>query len=269
MAELLQMWAMVEVLGFICMPLTITVFHNLPDRGWAFSKAIGMALLAFCVWLPLMCLQFLPFSQFFILGVLLILFAFNLMGFLRVRHTLVKLVRTNFPYIVASEVVFIGMMFLLGWIRSYGPDIRSFEMFMDEGFIAAIMRSPHFPPSDMWFSGYAINYYYYAHYTIAMLAKLLGQSPSIAFNTGICIIFGLCAVNLFGITCNIVTWARYLRLRVQRYSSVLPERADSVLQPLLPAIPYGLLSMLMALIFGNLASTQQWWAAHASSSPNL
>src|SRR5207237_4358552 len=99
MVELIQMWALVEVLGFICMPLTITVFHNLPDRGWAFSKAIGMALLAFCVWLPLMCLQFLPFSQFLIMGVLLIVFAFNLVGFLRVRHTLVQVVRSNFQFV--------------------------------------------------------------------------------------------------------------------------------------------------------------------------
>src|SRR6266567_325977 len=212
MVELIQMWALVEVLGFIFLPLTITVFHNLPDRGWAFSKAIGVALLAFCVWLPLMCLQFLPFSQLFILGVLLIIVAFNLVGFLRTRHTLFKVVRTNLPYILASEAAFIGMMFLLGWIRSYGPDIRGFEMFMDEGFIAAIMRSPHFPPSDMWYSGYSINYYYYAHYTIAVLAKLLGQSPSVAFNTGICIFYGLTGVSLFGVTSNIVAWAQHRRI---------------------------------------------------------
>lgn len=267
MAELLQMWAMVEILGFICMPLTITVFHNLPDRGWAFSKAIGMALLAFCVWLPLMCLQFLPFSQFFILGVLLILFAFNLMGFLRVRHTLVKLVRTNFSYIVASEVVFIGMMFLLGWIRSYGPDIRSFEMFMDEGFVAAIMRSPHFPPSDMWFSGYAINYYYYAHYTIAVLAKLLGQSPSIAFNTGICTFFGLTAVNLFGVTSNIVAWAQHRRkVKAAGAVDMKSEQPDTVYPSLLRAMPYGVLTMVMGLVLGNLAATQQWWEAHGDAS---
>src|SRR6266480_1284208 len=213
MVELIQMWALVEVLGFICLPLTITVFHNLPDRGWAFSKAIGVALLAFCVWLPLMSLHFLPFSPLFITGVLLILVAFNIIGFLRVRHTLLKVVRVNLIYIVACEIVFFGMMFLLGWIRSYVPDIHSFEMFMDEGFIAAIMRSPHFPPSDMWLSGYPINYYYYAHFTIATLAKLLGQSPSIAFNTGICMFFGLTAVNLFGVTSNIVSWARYQRRR--------------------------------------------------------
>jgi len=186
MLELVQMWALVEVLGFICLPLTITVFHNLPDRGWAFSKAIGMALLAFCVWLPLMFFQMLPFSQFFILGVLLLIVACNIIGFLRVRQTLLKIIYTNFFYIVICEAIFLGMMFLLGWIRSYIPDIRSFEMFMDEGFLAAIMRSPHLPPNDMWYSGYFINYYYYAHFTMGVLAKLLGQSPSIAFNTGIC-----------------------------------------------------------------------------------
>ena len=66
MVELLQMWALVEVLGLLCLPLTITVFHNLPDRGWSFIKAISIALLAFCVWLPLMTIQVLPFSQLFI-----------------------------------------------------------------------------------------------------------------------------------------------------------------------------------------------------------
>ena len=49
MVELLQMWALVEVFGIICLPLTVTIFHNLPDHGWAFTKAIGIALLAFCV----------------------------------------------------------------------------------------------------------------------------------------------------------------------------------------------------------------------------
>src|SRR5437879_511867 len=213
-----------------------------------------------------MCLQLLPFSQFFILCVLLILFAFNLVGFLRVRRTLVKVVRTNFPYIVASEVVFIGMMFLLGWIRSYGPDIRSFEMFMDEGFIAAIMRSPHFPPSDMWFSGYAINYYYYAHYTIAVLAKLLGQSPSIAFNTGICTFFGLTAVNLFGVTSNIVAWAQHRRkVKAAGAVDMESERPDTVYPSLLRAMPYGVLTMLMGLALGNLAATQQRCEAHGDA----
>jgi len=282
MGELFQMWALVEVLGIMCLPLTVTVFHNLPDRGWAFSKAISIALLTFCVWLPLMYVHALPFSQLFIAGVLLILLALNILGFLRVRHSIAKLLRVNVFYIVACEVIFLGMVFLLGWIRSYGPDIRSFEMFMDEGFLAAILRSPHFPPNDMWLAGYPINYYYYAHLTVAVLAKLLWQPPSIAFNTGICMFFGLTAVNLFGVTCNIVSWARYLHTkrvgagtderRPQAVAPVVqtdsqPERPDTVHPPLLRAIPYGLLTILMAQVLGNLAATQTWWKQHGDLSP--
>lgn len=262
MVELLQMWAMVEVLGFVCLPLTITVFHNLPDRGWAFSKAIGTAVLAFCVWFPLMCLRFLPFSQFFVSGVFLLLLAFNIIGFLQVRQTIVKVIRVNLTYILISETVFAGMMLLLGWIRSYVPDIRSFEMFMDEGFIAAIMRSPNFPPNDMWFSGFPINYYYYAHFTVAALAKLLGQPPSIAFNTGISMFYGLTAVNLFGVTCNIVSWAQHARKGARVNGATEVQRPDTSYPSLLRAVPYGFLTMLMALVLGNLAATQQWWEQH-------
>ena len=284
MFELLQMWALVELIGLICLPLTITVFHNLPDRGWAFSKAIAIALLAFCVWLPLMYVHALPFNQMFIAGILLILSAFGIMGFVRTYRAIIKVLRAHFIYIVACEIVFLGMVFLLGWIRSYGPDIRSFEMFMDEGFIAAIMRSPHLPPNDMWFSGYPINYYYYAHFTVAVLAKLLGQPPSIAFNTGICMFFGLTAVNLFGVTCNVVAWARHLRMRATRAETVecrfiehvsptqplttpapteaAMERPDTFYPSLLGAMPYGLITMLMGQVLGNLAATQQWFQIH-------
>ncbi len=260
MLELLQMWALMEVLGVIFLPLTITVFHNLPDRGWAFSKAVGLAILAFCVWLPLMCLQFLPFSQIFILCVLLILVALNVFGFLRVRQTVLKVLCTHRVYIVCVELIFLGMVFLLGLLRSYSPEIRNFEMFMDEGFLAAIMRSPHLPPNDMWYAGQPINYYYYAHYTIAMLAKLLGQSPSIAFNTGISLFFGLTAVSLFGVTCNVVAWAAYRH----RQSSPLAElpSADRVWTSMKVALPYGVLTILLGLVLGNLAATQTWWINH-------
>jgi len=270
MLELFQMWGLVEALGLLCLPLTMTVFHNLPDRGWAFSKAIGVALLAFCVWLPLMTLHFLPFTQLFIAGVVLILLALQLVGFVRMRHTIAKAVRLNIPHIVLTEFIFLGMVFLLGYMRSYLPDIRSYEMYMDEGFITAIMRSTHFPPNDMWFAGASLNYYYYAHFTVAMLAKLLGQSPSIAFNTGISMFFGLTASNLFGVTSNIVAWSRHLRTRVATSPDAETERPDMVHPPLLGAAPYGLLTMVMGLVLGNLASTQTWWQMHGdvSQDPN-
>jgi len=157
------------------------------------------------------------------------------------------------------------MVFLLGWLRSRNPNIQSFEMFMDEGFIAAIMRSAHFPPNDMWFAGYSINYYYYAHFVVATLAKLLGQSPSIAFNTGISIYFGLTAINLFGITSNIIAWACHLHTQKKLQPTMLAEQVDQVHAPLLGSIPYGFITMITGLILGNLAATQQWWQNHGEA----
>ncbi len=262
MIELFEMWALIEVLGLLLLPLTVTVCHNLPDRGWAFSKTLGLAIFSFVVWLPLMYVPILPYSQLLILAVAALLAVFGLAGCWRLRHELLKLIRLNVAYILVSEFVFLGMVFLLGWLRSFGPEIRSYEMFMDEGFIAAIMRSPHFPPNDMWFAGYSINYYYYAHFTIATAAKLLGQTPSIAFNTGICIFFGLTAVNLFGVACNIVSWARYLRISVRHEEAI--EKPDKVHPSLVRSIPFGFLSMIMGLVLGNLAATQQWWQNHGN-----
>src|SRR5258708_8046891 len=226
-----------------------------------------MVLIAFCVWCPVMWLHFLPFSQQFIAGIVLMILAVNVVSFLRLRHAIAKFVRVNVAYIVTTELVFVGMIFLLGWVRSYGPEIRNFEMFMDEGFISAIMRSTHFPPNDMWFAGYSLNYYYYAHFTIAVLAKLIGQSPSIAFNTGICIFFGLTAVNMFGVTCNIVAWSRFIRSRARKGNEITVERPELEHPPLFGAVPYGLLTFVMGLILGNLAATQQWFKMHGDSVP--
>lgn len=261
MVQLLQMWALVEVLGLVCLPLTTTIFKNLPDRGWAFTKIVGLALLAFCVWLPLMTLQFLPFSRTFVLGVLLLIVALNLLSLPRTWKSIVTLVRTHLVYVIVCELVYLGMMFLLGWVRSYNPNIQSFEMFMDEGFLAAILRSPHFPPQDMWLSGYSINYYYYAHYTIAVLAKLINQPASIAFNTGICTFFGLTAINIFGVTSNIVAWASHQR------ASDDGRRPRRQVPSLVKAMPFGAISVLMGLLLGNLASTQVWWQQHDSGLP--
>ncbi|GCE49059.1 YYY domain-containing protein [Thermosporothrix hazakensis] len=264
MIELFQMWALVEVLGIICLPLAVTVFHNLPDRGLAFSKALGVVLFAFCVWLPLMVLRFLPFSRVFTVSIVLLLLVVNGGALLRVRvrQTIAKTARRNIVYIVLIEVLFLALVCLLGWLRSLDPRIRSFETFMDEGLLSSIMRSSHFPPHDMWYAGQPINYYYYAHYCVAVLAKLAGVPASIAFNAGISILFGLTGINLFGVSSNIVSWARYLRARKAEDADLLEEDPSTVYPPLLGGVLFGLLTVLFCIILGNLASTQIWWANH-------
>jgi uncharacterized membrane protein len=263
MAELLQMWVVMEVLGLLSLPLTMSLFRNVPDRGWAFSKALGLVVFAFAVWLPLMCFPFLPYSRLFIVAIFLLFALCCGYGWARKRQQIIEQARRHLTYTVVTELIFLLMLILMGLLRSFKPNIQSFEMFMDEGFIAAIMRSPHFPPNDMWLAGYSINYYYYAHYVVATLAKLLGQSPSIAFNTGISMFFGLTALNLFGVTCNIVSWGKYVRAMGRPGPRQQEDVQQTALLPTLrPAIPYGFVGVAMGLILGNLAATQQWWQNH-------
>src|SRR5690349_5695396 len=98
MLELFVLWALVEVLGLCCLPLTLTVFHNLPDRGWAFSKTLGLAVFAFAVWLPLMVIPTLPFSRPFIAGVAFLLLALSVLGFVRSYQDILDLVRRQRSY---------------------------------------------------------------------------------------------------------------------------------------------------------------------------
>src|SRR5687768_451841 len=118
MLDLFVLWALVLVLGLLCLPLTVTVFANLPDRGWAFSKTLGLAVFAFCVWFPLMVIQALPFNRLFIIGVALILVALSLYGFLRMRQSIIQFVQQHKSYILVTELIFLGMVCLLGWLRS-------------------------------------------------------------------------------------------------------------------------------------------------------
>jgi uncharacterized membrane protein len=259
MLELLQMWALVEFIGLACLPLTMTVFRNVPDRGWAWSKSLGIVVLAFCTWFPLMIVQSIPYSRPVLIGIALLLLVIMLIGFWRSYKTVLQMIRTNYIYVLVTEGIFLGMLLIFCWVRLYGPNIISFETYMDEGFLASIMRGPNLPPHDMWYSGYSINYYYYGHYTIATLAKIIGQPADIAFNTGIIMLFGLTGVNLFGLTCNIVNWARHLRRQRINDAEYQSKPAFAIKHSLIEAMPYGILSILMGVVLGNMASAVQWW----------
>jgi YYY domain-containing protein len=244
MSELLGWWLLVEALGVAGLPLTITVFSRLPDRGWSAAKPLALLVLGWLIWFPATVIAALPFSRAWIIGTMLV-FALANVALLRassVRQALTKFIQAQRGYIVASEVVFAGAFGLMAWVRSFTPEVLDTEKFMDVAFLSAIWRAPHLPPPDPWLSGETINYYYFGHYLMALIAKALGTPPGTAFNLAIALIFALTAVVLFGLATNIVA-----AMRRTRESS------------LLRYIPAGLASVFFVLSAGNLAGAQQWW----------
>ena len=72
----------------------------------------------------------------------------------------------------------------------------------------AINRSESFPPHDPWLAGTDVNYYYFGHYLVALLVRVLGLDPTVGFNLAVPLFYALSATAVFA-----VASALYLALR--------------------------------------------------------
>jgi YYY domain-containing protein len=246
MGELFIWWLLAEVLGIVVLPLAAVLGANLPDRGWGLARPLGLLALGWLVWFPLSVVTIFPYSRGWIAGTLVALAVANvvLLRVPEVRVALRRLVTSERGYLLAGEAVFAGAFALMGWERSFTPAVQGTEKPMDVAFLSAIWRAPHLPPPDTWLSGYAINYYYFGHFLMATVAKLLGTPPSDAFNTSVALVFALTATAVFAVATNLVAVAR-------------PQPAHTLGR----AAPFGVASALLVLVLGNLNGAQIWWKA--------
>jgi YYY domain-containing protein len=198
---------LVELLGFIALPLTASFLGNLRDRGYAFSKVLAIALIGYMVWLAAS-LGIMPFSRSLILVAVLVLL---LLSLLRARGECGwgSFLRAHRNNVIATEAVFLGFFGLFMLFRLYNPDIFWSESSMDFSFINSVLRTRYFPPLDPWCAGIYLNYYYYGHYLVAMLTKMSGIPPYITYNLSFCLIPALVITGVFSIVYNLSGRVRY------------------------------------------------------------
>jgi len=209
---LLWWLVIVELLGVVTFPLAFHVFPGLYDKGWGLSKTLGLLVLAYLVWLPAS-LRLLPFASWMVaLMFALLAFAGAAVAWLR-REALWAFVRTKWRPLLLCEVLFLATFLAFTWVRALDPDLwhiyRGGEKPMELAFLDAILRSRYFPPFDPWFSGGYINYYYYGQYLIAVLIKLTGIVPTVAFNLALPLLFGLTFTGAFSVVSGLTRrwWA--------------------------------------------------------------
>ncbi|MDD1676441.1 MAG: DUF2298 domain-containing protein [Methanomicrobiales archaeon] len=98
------------------------------------------------------------------------------------------------------DMVFLAGFAVLLMVRWMNPTISYAEKFMDHAFLASMMRSPGISPLDPWYAGGTLSVYYYLGYwMVATVGLLTGTPSSIAFNLGLPMILGMCAVSLYAI----------------------------------------------------------------------
>jgi len=244
-------WLIIEILGLAALPLAYRLFRNLPDRGYAFARPLGILLTSYVLWIGAS-FGFLRHSWGGIVFSILVVAVFSWWFYSRENRGLASFLRGNRRVVIANEVLFALAFVLFAIYRAYNPEIMGTEKPMEFAFLNAILRSDTFPPHDPWLSGFGISYYYFGYLMMAMLTRLSGVASAVAFNLAIALLFALTVTGAYALVYNLIQGAEERRssgAREQgsRGAGEQGGRGDSVTRYLVP-----ILGPLFVAVMGNL-----------------
>src|SRR3989344_9584175 len=119
--EIFKWWLIIFGIGIIFIPLTFNIFKNFFDKGYIFSKILGIVIVSYTVFL-LGILHLLPFS-FLTSALVLIFFAIlNFAFIIRKKNDGLKkflmILKKNWAIFIFEEILFIFCLLSWSYIRS-------------------------------------------------------------------------------------------------------------------------------------------------------
>ncbi len=200
-SAVLQWWVVLFFMGIIVTPITFRLFRLFFDKGYPFSKIIGLLIVGYCVFV-VGTVRIAPFTFPTILTVAIVV-AFASGAFYPQKWKLWYIFTQQWLTFAIEELIFLIVLMVWAYVHSFAPDIHGLEKYMDFGYVNSLLRTQYFPPKDMWFTPYSINYYYFGHLVTAMLTKLSGLPSYITFNLMLSTIVASCFTLAFSIGANI------------------------------------------------------------------
>lgn len=232
-----------QLMALATLPLALSLFPNLSDRGYAFSKSVGVLAVGFLFWLG--------YSYGLVRneagGAWLILIAAAaiswgigraVVGRARQRGNL----GVSWYYVAGIEILFLGIVIVWATIRAYDPAVNHTEEPMDLMFMNSLWASATYPPHDAWLSGYPISYYYFGYWLLTTVGRLAGQPPHIGYVLGQASWYSLLWLGCFGLGYNLLA----------RRNGSGDERA----------LAGGFLTGLLVATTGNLQAIMEWLYAN-------
>ncbi|OGM11250.1 hypothetical protein A2Z22_00625 [Candidatus Woesebacteria bacterium RBG_16_34_12] len=196
-------WFIFFLFGLVSIPLTWLFFRRFIDLGYGFSKTIGLIIVAYFIFLTGIS-HILPFTKTWLYVVFLSYTTVNYYIFKIKRKEIVSDVLKNIRVLIAQEILFIIGLLFWSYVRAHNPEIRGLEKFMDFGFINSILRSKYLPPTDMWFAGLSINYYWFGHFFVALISKFSNIPSSVTYNLMLATILGLSLMGVFSLSSTLI-----------------------------------------------------------------
>ena len=199
---ILRWFLVFMVIGFAFLPLTFNLFKEFKDKGYIFSKIIGIAFISY-ISLLIGTLHILKFSEITLYLILIIFLLINYSYSYYKKENILNLIKKNLRIFLLEELIFLIGIFFWSYVRSNFPEIHGLEKYMDFGFVNSILRSDYFPAYDMWYSPLSINYYYFGHLVTAVLTKLSFIPSLITYNLMLAALFSFTFTASLSLVINI------------------------------------------------------------------
>jgi YYY domain-containing protein len=256
MLESLRWWLAMEALALIGLPLCLSLFRSLPDRGFAFNKAIALIAVCYAFWI-LNTAHVLPNSLAGVAGAMAIVAAISAAVLWRSRRGLWSWLREAAWYAITVELLTLAVFAAVAWFRAQNGQINLGEKRMEFMFINAVHQADHFPPQDAWLAGHDVSYYYFGYLMTSAVSRVAAVPTEIAFNLAFAMFVAVAASTAFGLTFNLVRLA---------HSSPGGSSADSSagnpqhvaislrLPSVRPALAWAAAGGLVLLLLGNLVA---------------
>ncbi|HTC22498.1 MAG TPA: DUF2298 domain-containing protein [bacterium] len=209
MGSILIWWLIVLTLGLVTFPISFVALKHFPDKGYVFSKALGLLLMGYLYWI----LGYLAFNgATLFLSFLLLAAVSALLLFTWIGSPFIEFFKKNIGLFLVMECFFLTAFLVAGAYKMRTFEIVGTEKPMDFAFINGILASPSMPPQDPWLSGGSISYYYFGYLIVAMLCKIssvFSVTSGEGFNLAIALTWALAAACAFSLGYALTRRYRY------------------------------------------------------------
>ncbi|MFN2200503.1 MAG: DUF2298 domain-containing protein [Caldilineaceae bacterium] len=267
--DIVPWYVAVQLCTVAVLPLSLRFFRDLPDRGYASAKILGIFLVGLILWLGtsygLLRNEF--GGAMFALGILAAV-SYGFGGIRALRESWNdshSAPHNRIWYIVSVEGLFLVAFVVWTIVRAYDPAANHTEQPMDLMFMNSIWTSPAYPPKDAWFAGYPISYYYFGYWLLTTLGHLSSTPPAIAYNVGQASWYALLLTTGYGLGFDLFA----LYGQAGQGSAVGDGGESRPRRVLGPSMAAGGFTALFIGVIGNLQVVLEWLYARGADLSRL
>jgi uncharacterized membrane protein len=176
------------------------VFSNFTDKGYAFSRTLGIFSTAYLSWVLL------HFKTPNILLLIINGVVFTSLGVFLIKNR--KLIKTK-KVLLVEEFIYLVCFVLYLLFRIYNPKIEGIEKFMDMAIVNNLAKTTFLPPQDVWYSQKLINYYYFGQMEVATLIRIFGIQGSYFYNLFLPTLFANTFLGIFSTALTLTNKYKY------------------------------------------------------------